>query len=155
MDWQITYDREVEIKVLPHLKKFILKFYKQQQPVKVDFNTSMGMAFDSILRKKAVYRKDRDRYTASLRFLLNDDLSKLSLQHSFLIQFNVVYDRIFKEQLYSWVMGQAYLAASDSQAVRNFLAYYSISESELSFDTARTIYLRYKTDYFERKRAEA
>ncbi|GHE64852.1 hypothetical protein [Roseivirga thermotolerans] len=153
MDWQISYDKEVEIKLLPHLKKFIPKFYKQSEPIKVDFNTSLGTAFHSVLRKKFNYKKDRERYTSSLRFLLNQDLSKLSLEHQFLVQFNVEYDRIFKENLYSWVLGQSYLCTSDSQAVRNFLNYYNITEDDLKFESARTMYLRYKTDYFKKNRS--
>ncbi|MCO6367837.1 hypothetical protein GBO34_00730 [Roseivirga pacifica] len=153
VDWRISYNKEVEIKVLPHLKKFIPKFFKQQEPVKVDFNTSMGTAFNSVLRKKSNYRKDRDRYTSSMRFLLNDDLSKLSLQHQYLVQFNVEFDRIFKESMYSWVLAQSNLCASDSQAVRNFLEYYNINEGELSFDSAYTMYNRYKKEYFKNKRA--
>lgn len=153
VEWRIGYGKEVQISVLPHLRKFILKFHKQQEPVKVDFNSSLGVAFNSVLRKKNSYRKDRERYTSKLRFLLNDDLSKLSLHWAYLHQFNVEYDRIFKEQLYMWVMAQASLMVSDSEAIRNFLAYYDISEGDLSFDSARTMYNRYKTDYFKKRRA--
>ncbi|NVJ47304.1 MAG: hypothetical protein HWE07_09255 [Cytophagia bacterium] len=152
MDWQISYDKEVEIKLLPHLKKFILKFYKQQEPICVDFNTSLGTAFNSVLRKKISYRKDRERYTASTRFLLNQDLSNLSLQHAYLVAFNVEYDRHFMDAVCVWVEAQANLNLNESQAVRNFLAYYNISESEYSFDSLRTKYNRWKTDYYKRKR---
>lgn len=155
MDWQISYDKEVEIKLLPHLKKFILKFYKQSEPVRVDFDMSIASVFDSVLRRKNIYRKDRDRYTAPLRFLLNKRLSELSLEHKYLVQFNVEFDRIFKDNLNQWVLAQANVGVSDSQAVRDFLDYYNIREDELSFDTARSMHRRYKTDYFRRKRQSA
>ena len=48
VEWRIGYGKEVQISLLPHLKKFILKFHKQQEPVKVDFNSSLGVAFNSV-----------------------------------------------------------------------------------------------------------
>lgn len=144
----------VDFPILPHLKKYIYTFYRldKSEPVPVNMRSSIGIAMKHILReKKKVNKKDIDRYSERVSFDLCDRLGRFQLKYSLVIQFNIEYDRVFKENLRQWVMAQFENGVNNRVAVMNFLKYYNIKEDEYSYESAYRDWLRFKRKEYDRK----
>ena len=143
------------IPILPHLKKFILKFHRTNEPLKVEATNSVGIVLQRVVtNKKKVNPKDIDRYTDRLRVDLNKVISNWECRPSYLIMFNVEYDRFFKECLFTWVLSQENMGINNSQAIKNFLEYYNIREDEYSWNTAFRAWTRWKNGEYSRIKAQ-
>lgn len=138
----------VTVSILPHLKKFIYKFYDlpKDQPVKVEMTSSMGIAMKFALRdKKKLHRNYSDKLNEeSIQFELCHRLKKLSLSPALIKSFNQHYHRIFKEQMRLWVMAQWEVGINNRQAIMSFLKYFNIKENEYSYESAQRDWLRFK-----------
>lgn len=146
--------KEVDFPILPHLKKYIYQFYKidKNMPVRVTVRSSLGIAMKHVLReRKKVNRKVLDRYTERITFSLSDSFANLELRSSFIIQFNVEYDRVFKENMRTWIMAQYDSGINNRLSIMNFLKFYNIKESEYSYDSAQRDWTRFKNQEYERE----
>lgn len=144
--------KEVDLSILPHLKKFIYKFYDLPEglPVEVNLKNGMGIAMKHVLReKKKLHKSYNERLSDSITFVISSDLAHLSLTPAFLLNFNLHFDRIFKEHLRQWVIAQWELGISNRQAIKNFLNCYKIKESEYSYDNAQRDWLRFKNKEYD------
>lgn len=144
--------KEIEFPILPHLKKYIYKFYRLEvsTPVKVTMHSSLGIAMKHVLReKKKANKKDLDRYAERMLFILPSDMCTLEIRSSFVVNFNVHYDRIFKEQMRQWVQAQWEAGINNRVALQNFLAYYNIKDHEYSYDNAQRDWLRFKNKEYD------
>lgn len=142
--------KEVSFPIYPHLKKFIYQFYSipKDQMVRVTMRTSMGIAMKHLLReKKKANLKEVERYTDRLCLLLVGEFEDLECRPSFIANFNIHYDRIFKEKLCIWVIAQHEVAIPASRSIKNFLEHFNIKESEYSYETAQRHWLRFRNEF--------
>jgi hypothetical protein len=144
--------REIEIPILPHLKKFINKFYQfNGEPFEVTLDNPIGIAMKHVLKdRKKVDLKLVERCTTTARFQLASDFTKYELRMSFICQFNREFDRIFKNMMYLWIMAQFEVGINNRVAVKNFLRQFEISDNEYSYESAYRAWSRYKKDEYRR-----
>ncbi len=147
--------KERTISTYPHLKKFIYKFYDihKDEPVRITMRSSMGIAMKHALKeKKKVHPKEIERMRAHMNVVISSHrLADMELRLSILHNWNLEYDRIFKEHLCTWVKAQFNAGINNRQGILNFLAEYNIKESEYSYDNAQRHWLRFKNkEYFDR-----
>lgn len=141
-------NKEVIFPILPHLKKFIIKFYKlEKAPYYIDLHSPVGLVISNVLRSKQLTcrlsAKDKEKYTAHFHCILSKRMSELEIRTSYLIRFNMEFKQIFRDQLCNWVMAQSQVNIPYYKSVELFLVYYDIKESEYSYDAALRMWNRY------------
>jgi hypothetical protein len=143
----------LQIPILPHLKKFIHQRYGSGDPLRIDQDMLLGKIVVVIVKDKVKPRPVSERYSEILRVSPSWEIRERSPRSRKLAELNVHLDKIFKEKMYSWIEAQVAAGLSAYQATEDFLAHYSIKESEYSKESAYRQYLRYKHDEYEKKKA--
>lgn len=145
--------RIVTIRTYPHIKKFIEKFYRtdEEGTVRIDSHTMAGVLIGITLdNKHKIAATKVERMSVEMSLSLNTKNSRKSLTNPVLLQFNIEFDKLFKEQLYNWVIAQSKVGVPVSDAIRNFMKEYKIYEGEYSYDNAYRAWIRYKNDEYNR-----
>lgn len=146
----------VKIPVRPHLKKFALKYYgKDSEIITANKHTTLGIAVESILRNRyEVSITKIDTYSDHLTLELNQDSSNLELRIRRLAYLNYILDKEFKKAMELFVIAQMMNFIPALTAVKNFLKYYQITESEYGSDSAYRQWLRMHNNEYTRKSAK-
>lgn len=146
--------KTVEIAIFPHLKKFILKHYKIEpgEPVYVSMHNTLGITMKHVLKEKVkISNRHQNRLTEKITLELCKSLSGRELRRSYLLQFNIEYDRVFKDFYRVWVTGMTTEKVPESEAIKRFLEYYNIKETEYSYLSAQRDWSRFKNKEYERE----
>lgn len=145
-------NRVVRVPIAPHLKKFILKQYKYEEPVPVQLKTLLGQQVYSLLRDKTRQKTNYDKYTEELQLELSDMLSDFEYRLSKVVLLNVYFEKIFKSTMYTWILAQDMEGRPPYHGVRSFLKFYNITEEEYSSESAYRAWLRYKNNEYKKHR---
>jgi hypothetical protein len=143
----------VTIKTYPHLKKFMKKFYPQNSDgsTRIDDHRMAGVLLGITLDKKhKVSQKYTDRMTDEIRLSLNRRISRKSLTNAVLLQYNVEFDKLFKDQLCLWIIAQSKLGVTASESIANFREEYKIYEGDYSTENMYRAWTRFKNDEYHR-----
>lgn len=143
--------RKVEkfnVPVYPHLKKFILKNYKDREPLRIEDNSMLGKMITLALYDNRNRSKHKDqhpvRMTERLVIILSEEQQNLHPGIDKLVRINVSMDRIFKEHLMGWIQAMRTNGMTPFKACRMFLDHYGINGEEYSVNTAYKYYQRNK-----------
>lgn len=136
------------IPVYPHVKKFILKYYKLSDPARTEEYNAFGKSVTAALRDNRTISENndqyRDRLTATLTLLLTKDQAQLGPRIPKLTRINVDMDRLFKDHMISWIHALQVSGLAPFNACKMFLQYYGIDDSEYSLDAAYKFWQRSK-----------
>jgi hypothetical protein len=140
---------EFTIPVYPHVKKFILRKFRLQEPCRAEEYNTFGKFIMNALEDKRLrlaYNDSqfRDRLTCSIKVLLTTEQIKTSPRLQKLIRINHAMDDAFKEHLVTWIQGQVAAGIPAYAACKMFLQFYDIDENEYSLDAAYKIWQRSK-----------
>jgi hypothetical protein len=149
--------REFNIPVYPHVKKFILKRYRFKKKVVVTEHSSLGKLVTLALRESRsgkfghglinemmVRPQTSEKITETLTLVLTKEQSELSVRLSKLARLNIDFDVLFKEHMLTWIEAAQNLGFAAYPACRLFLQAYGIEESEYSLESAYRYYQRSK-----------
>lgn len=154
-------DRVVSFPIYPHLKKFIVKKFESDmvgftpdgnEIINVSVTSSLGIYMTHALKSKKTLQRDLDRMTDEIHFSLCHDLPKHSLRQGYLIYFNRTFDRLFKENMQTWVDAQFRAGVNNTQSIMAFLDHYKINETDYSFHSARSAYYDKRPNSIRRKK---
>lgn len=140
------------IPILPHLKKYLVKkfFSGHNAPYKIEENTLLGKQFMSVIidGRKVDFIDKHLEMSEKLSVKLSQDMMDRSPRLAKLVTINYFVDKLFKEELISWILSAEYHGVRPFPASKNFLEYYSIEEAEYSHDAAYRLWMRWKNrDY--------
>jgi hypothetical protein len=140
------------IPILPYLKKYVVKkfFDGHSPPYKMEEDTLLGKQFMSVIidARKIDFIDRHLEMSDRLSVKLSNVMAERSVTLAKLVPINFFLDKIFKEELITWILSADYHGIRPFPAIRNFLAYYSIEEREYSLDAAYRHWLRWKNkDY--------
>lgn len=143
----------IKIPVKPHLKKFAVKHYDANNEIIIaNKHTTLGIAIESILRNRyQVSITKIETYSDHLTLELNQDSSNLELRIRRLAYLNYILDKEFKKIMFVWVTAHVQNFIPAHTAVKSFLKFYQISESEYGSDSAYRQWLRMSNHEYKRK----
>ena len=138
----------VRIPVKPHLKKFIIKRYRQKEPLNITERSLLGRNIMKVLQetRKHKFENVLYQYTERLQVVLTADMRERSPRLARLVYVNNEIEKEFKEALFIWIEAQMEMACHAKEACQNFLDYYGIDDQEYSYDAAYKAWQRFKTD---------
>lgn len=144
--------RLIDFPIFPHLKKFIYSFYDYptSEPIEINMRMSLGIAMKHVLReKKKANLKNLERYEERIQLLIGGEFLDLELRPAYIVNFNMHYDRMFKEFMYTWIKAQELSGINNRQSIQAFLQRFNIKENEYSYDAAQRQWLRFKNKEYE------
>lgn len=146
------------IPIKPHLKKWYLKNFDLEEPVKLEEDSLLGSHVVAILQDKRS-RTDpkntlfgRDDITDKLDVILSSTMERRSPRIGKLIRINVFLHHLFQNSLIVWVKSQGNADLNAYTAVKNFLSFYAIDEKEYSLDGAYKLWQRSRSRNIPSKR---
>ncbi len=134
----------VRVPIRPHLKKFILKHYKMEEPVPVQLPSLLGQQVFSLLRDRTRAKRINDKYTEVLTLVFCKEISRREVRLAKIILINHYFEKIFKSSMYLWTIAQDMEGRPAYHGIKDFLRYFGITEKEYSFESAHRAWLRYK-----------
>jgi len=134
----------ITIPTKPHLKKYLLKIYDQQEPFRLDETTGLGKNLMSSLVDKVEYINVSDQYTARLTLSLATRFAKRGAQVKRFVYINSLLEEMFKEALFLWIYCKGTEGTNPSQACKDFLAFLGVDESEYTYAAAYKCWQTYK-----------
>jgi hypothetical protein len=134
----------IKIPTKPHLKKYLLKQYDQQEPFRLDERTSIGKNLMSSVVDKLEYVNVSDHYTTTLEITLSTRFTKRGSQVKRFVYINSLLEEMFKEALILWIYCKGTEGTNPSLAAKDFLAFFGIDESEYTYAAAYKTWQNYK-----------
>jgi hypothetical protein len=139
-----------------YLKKWITRKIQNDNPgpLKIEEDTLLGKQFMSIIidaRKKDVIDQHLE-HTHVIEVILSQDMMKRSPNLPRLVPINFFLDKLFKEDLRSWVLSARFYGIRPYPATKNFLEFYGIDESEYSHDAAYRYWQRWQSSQYKKDR---
>ena len=143
----------VKIPVRPHLKKFAVKYYDaDNEIITANKHTTLGIAVESILRNRYQVNTTKiEHYSDHLTLELNQDSSNLELRIRRLAYLNYILEKEFKKAMFIFVSAHVINFIPALTAIKNFLKFYQIAESEYGSDSAYRQWLRMSNQEYKRK----
>lgn len=144
------------IPIKPHLKSFIYSIYRSDpgMPLKVEENdlTELGQILYQVITDKRTLNKGHDAFSERLAVVLPKRMSQRSPRINKLVRINLLYDRSFKRQMFTWIEAQGEVGIPAYQSVELFLKHYNISERDYAKESAYRSWTRWKNEEYRRNK---
>ena len=143
----------ITISIKPHLKRFILKYYNTEEPLKIDSTEYLGDAFTSLglaLNRSKRLGYTNKEYSETLDVQLNFELKNTILGERDYFEINNRLEKIFKSTMYQWALAYTHARSFAAKGIRDFLKYYRV-DTLVSQDSAYRAWMRYHHREYERE----
>ena len=139
--------KNFRVPVLPYLKKYIEKqfFAGLKAPYKIEEDSLIGKFMMSQIidgRHKDLRGDKRIEMSQVIEIELSEAMAERSPSLGKLITVNYFLDKLFKNELITWIKSADYCGVRPFPASKAFLQHYKIDENEYSHDAAYRHWLR-------------
>jgi len=141
--------KDFNVPLLPYLKKYAEKqfFAGYRAPYKIEEDTLIGKYIMSLIidGRQVDMRGDKKiEMSERLHIHLSEAMAERSPSLRKLVPINYYLDKLFKNELITWIKSSEDCGVRPFVSSKNFLQHYSIDESEYTHDAAYKVWQRYK-----------
>lgn len=134
------------IPVRPHVRQYLLLWFGVRQPHPLHQNTFLGRVVRMKVEKqpfRQLHRPDRPE-GAVYELTLPTALKHYTLTPESARQLGEMFDKLFQEQMITFVLGHVAASQNERAALRAFCKFYDIDPSDADLEMLRKIYRDYK-----------
>jgi hypothetical protein len=148
--------KNFKVPMLPYLKKYVERqiFQGMKAPYKIEEDSLIGKMIMCLIidaRQKDLRGDKRIEMSASIEFQLSEVMAERSPSLQKLVPINYFLDKLFKNELITWIKSAEIVGMRPFPASKAFLEFYRIDESEYSHDAAYRHWLRDRRKGMTRK----
>lgn len=139
-------DLQFHIPVKPHIKRYI-QYYYPYSPFKITTNNEIGAFLYMCLERRPTFNEKPIDFGARIQVEVNEHIQQSQgafINNRKVMVFNKAMDKIIRNKLFELIDDMAYSKGDIQTVILDYIAKYDIDPKDLSLETLRRDYNRYK-----------